>query len=166
AQEPASVETPAASSIQTVLVTGTRVARSGYDAPTPTTVVGRDMLELRSPGTLGDALALLPQMRNPQTEGTGSLVFGVGVGRSFVNLRGLGPNRTLVLLDGERLLGNTLSAQPDLSLLPSALVSRVEVVSGGASAAYGSDAIAGVVNFVLDSHFTGLRVNLSGGTST
>lgn len=123
------------------------------------------MLELRTPGTLGDALALLPTMRNPETEGTGSLVFGVNAGRDFVNLRGLGPNRTLVLLDGERVLGNTLSAQPDLSLLPSALVSRVDVVTGGASAAYGSDAIAGVVNFVLDSGFTGFKMNASGGTS-
>ena len=151
--------------LETVVVTATRVAREGYVAPTPTTVVGADMLELRTPGTLGDALALLPAMRNPSTEGTGSLVFGVGVGRGFVNLRGLGPYRTLVLLDGERVVNNTLSAQPDLSLLPSALVSRVDVVTGGASAAYGSDAIAGVVNFVLDSRFTGFKVNVSGGTS-
>jgi iron complex outermembrane receptor protein len=153
-------------SLPTVVVTSTRVARDGYDAPTPTTVVGPDMLELRNPGTLADALALLPEMRNPETEGTGSLVFGVGAGRGFVNLRGLGPNRTLVLLDGERLVDNTLSAQPDLSLLPSALISRVEIVSGGAAAAYGSDAVAGVVNFVLDSHFTGFKVNVSGGTSS
>src|SRR5262249_25892025 len=74
--------------------------------------------------------------------------------------------RTLVLLDGERLIGNTLSAQPDVLLVPSALVSRVEVVTGGASAAYGSDAVAGVVNFVLDSGFSGFKANVSGGTSS
>lgn len=162
------VDTVDASSdrLQTVVVTATRVAREGYHAPTPTIVAGQQILELRTPGTVADALALLPAMRNAETEGTGSLVFGVGAGRGFVNLRGLGPDRSLVLLDGERLVDNTLSAQPDLSLLPSALFSRVEVVTGGASAAYGSDAIAGVVNFVLDSRFTGFKVNVSGGTSS
>ena len=157
---------PVVESFPTVLVTATRVSREGYDPPTPTVVVGADFLTLRTPGTMADALALIPAMRNPQTEGTGSLVFGVGVGRGFVNLRGLGPNRTLVLLDGQRLVGNTLSAQPDVSLLPSALVTRAEIVTGGASAAYGSDAIAGVVNFVLDSGFTGFKANTSGGTSS
>jgi iron complex outermembrane recepter protein len=152
--------------LRPIVVTATRVEREGYDAPTPTIVVGSEMLELRTPGTVADALALLPAMRNSETEGTGSLVFGVGAGRGFANLRGLGPDRTLVLLDGERIVSNTLSAQPDLSLLPSALISRVEVVTGGASAAYGSDAIAGVVNFVLDSDFTGFKVNVSGGTSS
>lgn len=167
AQEPSvSSSSVADDQLETVTVTGTRVSRSGYEPPTPTIVLGADALTLRTPGTLADALALLPAMRNPQTEGTGSLVFGVGVGRGFVNLLGLGPNRTLVLLDGERLVGNTLSAQPDLSLLPSALVSRVEVVTGGASAAYGSDAIAGVVNFVLDSGFTGFKLDMGGGTSS
>jgi iron complex outermembrane receptor protein len=152
--------------LQTVVVTATRVSRSGYEPPTPTVVLGSDLLTLRTPGTLADALALLPVMRNAQTEGTGSLVFGVGVGRGFLNLRGLGPNRTLVLLDGERLVSNTLSAQPDVSLLPSALISRVEVVTGGASAAYGSDAVAGVVNFLVDSSFSGFKVDVSGGTSS
>jgi iron complex outermembrane recepter protein len=164
-RSPIASEHEGAQQLETVTVTATRVTRPHYESPTPTTVLGAEILDLRKPNTLADALVLLPAMRNAQDEGTGSLVFGVGVGRGFENLRGLGPNRTLVLLDGERLTANSLSSAPDISLLPGALVKRIEVVTGGASAAYGSDAVAGVVNVILDSDFRGFRADLEGGTS-
>lgn len=153
-------------SLETVTVTATRVIRDGYEAPTPTMVLGGDVLTLRAPSTLANALSRLPQMRNAADEGTGSLQFGQSSGRGFANLRGLGTNRTLVLLDGERLVSNSLSGDRDILSLPSALITRVEVVTGGASASYGSDAIAGVVNFLLDSRFNGFKTTAEGGLSS
>lgn len=159
-------ETPGFELLETVTVTASRIIRDGYEAPTPTTVLGEDFLILRAPETLADALSRLPQMRNAADEGTGSLQFGQAGGRGFVNLRGLGTNRTLVLLDGERLVSNTLSGDRDITALPAALISSVDVVTGGASALYGSDAIAGVVNFRLDSRFSGFRASAEGGVSS
>ena len=152
--------------VETITVTASRIVRDGYEAPTPTTTLGADVLALRAPGTLADALALLPQMRNAADEGTGSLIFGGAAGRGLVNLRGLGTNRTLVLLDGERPVANTLSGERDITALPSALIARVDVVTGGASALYGSDAIAGVVNFVVDSGFSGFEAAVEAGSSS
>jgi iron complex outermembrane recepter protein len=153
------------SALEPVIVTATRVQRSGYEAPTPTTVLGADDLTLRTSDTLADLLAQIPQMRNAADESTGGIDFGQSAGRGFANLRGLGTNRTLVLLDGMRLVSNDLSGDIDLLVLPSALIKRVDVVTGGASALYGSDAVAGVVNFVLDSNFTGFKATVEGGTS-
>jgi outer membrane receptor protein involved in Fe transport len=140
-----------------IVVTGTRIVRDGYDAPTPTTVLGADLIESKAPTTIIDALTSLPAFKNnatAQTAGVGQA--GTG-GQSFANLRGLGANRTLVLLDGQRFVPSTSIATVDIGVLPSALLQRVDVVTGGASAAYGSDAVAGVVNFVLDNRFTGIK---------
>ena len=153
------------SSLEVVTVTASRVRRDGYEAPTPTTVLNSDDLTLRPPDTLADLLARLPQMRNAANEGTGGVEFGQFAGRGFVNLRGLGLNRSLVLLDGARPVSNSLSGARDILALPSALLSRVDVVTGGTSSLYGSDAIAGVVNFIVDSRFTGFKVTAEGGTS-
>ena len=153
------------SSLDLVTVTASRVRRDGYEAPTPTTVLDFDDLTLRPPDTLADLLSRVPQMRNAANEGTGGVEFGQFAGRGFVNLRGLGLNRTLVLLDGARPVSNSLSGARDILALPSALVTRVDVVTGGTSSLYGSDAIAGVVNFVLDSRFTGFKATVEGGTS-
>jgi outer membrane receptor protein involved in Fe transport len=157
---------PASQPLELITVTASRISRAGYETPTPTTVLDFDELTLRAPLTLADALSLLPQMRNAAADGTGSLMFGGAAGRGFVNLRGLGTNRTLVLLDGERPVGNTLSGDRDITSLPSALISRVDVVTGGASASYGSDAIAGVVNFLIDSRFSGFKARVEGGVSS
>jgi iron complex outermembrane receptor protein len=161
--------TPAASdsgsALEVVTVTAARVRRDGYEAPTPTTVLDSDDLTLRPADTLSDLLTNLPQMRNATNGGTGGIDFGQSAGRGFVNLRGLGTNRTLVLLDGHRVVGNDLSGDRDVLSLPSALITRVDVVTGGASALYGSDAIAGVVNFIINSRFTGFKASVEGGTS-
>src|SRR5690606_27324077 len=87
-------------------------------------------------------------------------------GTSSVNLRNLGTNRTLVLIDGQRSVGSTVTGLVDVNGIPQQLIERVEVVTGGASAAYGSDAVSGVVNFILDKKFTGFKSEASGGMTT
>jgi outer membrane receptor protein involved in Fe transport len=149
-----------------IVVTGTRIVRSGYDAPNPTTVIESEFIEARAPTTIIDALVALPVFRNSSTPGTAGVAQAGPAGQSFVNLRGLGATRTLVLLDGQRFVPSTSVGTVDVGLLPSALLQRVDVVTGGASAAYGSDAVAGVVNFVLDNRLAGIKGAVEGGLST
>ncbi len=151
--------------LEEIVVTGTHLSREGFDAPTPTTVLGEQLLEMRSPSVLVDAMRYLPQMRGTQAPDTaGQASLGPG-GQSFVNLRALGANRTLVLLNGQRMIATSSTSTIDIGVLPQALIERVDVVTGGASAAYGSDAVAGVVNFVLDTNYVGLKGEIEGGTS-
>jgi outer membrane receptor protein involved in Fe transport len=165
AGSPAEAQSSGAS-LEEVVVTGTRVDRAGYSAPTPLTVLGTEMLTERSPAVLVDALKLLPAFRNTSTPGTaGNAISGSG-GGSFINLRGLGPNRTLVLVNGQRMIPTTNVGTIDIAMLPQAVVKRVDVVTGGASAAYGSDAVAGVTNFILDTELAGLRANTEAGVSS
>jgi len=149
-----------------IVVTGTRVVRNGYDAPTPTTVISSDIIESKAPTTIIDALITLPVFKNSSTAQTAGVGQAGTAGQSFANLRGLGANRTLVLLDGQRFVPSTSLGTVDIGVIPSALVQRVDVVTGGASAAYGSDAVAGVVNFVLDNRFEGLKGSAEIGIST
>ena len=154
-----------APAIREIIVTGTRVVRTGYDAPTPTTILERELIESKGPTTIIDALITLPVFRNSSTPGTAGVAQAGPSGQSFVNLRGLGVARTLVLLDGQRFVPSTSVGTVDIGVLPSALVQRVDIVTGGASAAYGSDAVAGVVNFVLDNRLTGIKGSIEGGIS-
>lgn len=151
-------------SLEEVTVTGTRVARAGFDAPTPLTSLSTDQLAAANPGGPVDALRQLPILAfsNGPRGATGSK----GDGGSFLNLRNLGANRTLVLLDGKRFVPTSGSGNVDISLFPTALIDRLEIVTGGASAAYGSDAMTGVVNFILDRKFTGIKASAQGGIST
>jgi iron complex outermembrane receptor protein len=149
-----------------IVVTGSRITRNGYDAPTPTTVVDNALLNAKAPAQIIDALVTLPAFRNSSTASTAGNGNAGSAGQSFANLRGLGPNRTLILLDGQRFVPSTSISTVDIGLLPSALIQRVDVVTGGASAAYGSDAVAGVVNFVLDNRFTGLKGNVQSGITS
>jgi outer membrane receptor protein involved in Fe transport len=163
---PAEAAGPEADAAPEIVVTGTRVERAGYSAPTPVTVVSSEMLVERAPSILVDAIKLLPAARNTSTPGTAGNAISGGGGGSFINLRGLGPNRTLVLLNGQRTVPTTNIGTVDLAILPQALVKRIDVVTGGASAAYGSDAVAGVANIVLDTELKGLRANVEAGTSS
>lgn len=165
-QQDAPQQQAAPEMLKEVVVTGTHIERPGFSAPTPTTVVGTDILEDRAPSTLIGSLALLPQFRKSATLTVGGVGTSNTGGGSFANLRGLGPNRTLVLLDGERIVPTTSIETVDISLLPESLVKRVDIVTGGASAAYGSDAVAGVANFILDTGFRGLKGDVQGGRST
>jgi len=150
--------------IEEITVTGSRIRQTdGMAAPTPVTVVTPDELASFDPGgTVSEQLDALPQFFNtitPQRNG-GSLAFTVG---SFLNMRNLGTNRTLVLLDGARMAPGDKRGPVNVDTFPTALVRTVDVVTGGASAAYGADALGGVTNFILDREFEGLKINVGSG---
>lgn len=150
-----------------IVVTGTRVVRDGYQAPTPTTVIGVAEIATKAPTNIADFVNELPSVvaNNTPRTNVGFISSGI-VGINALNLRALGPNRTLILLDGQRVGASTVTGLVDVNQFPQALVKRVDVVTGGASAGWGSDAVAGVVNFVLDKEFTGLRGEVQGGVTT
>ncbi|MBO9581704.1 MAG: TonB-dependent receptor [Sphingobium sp.] len=148
-----------------IVVTGSRIA-SGFDRPTPVTVLGAQRLEQRGTTNLGDALNELPAFRPTQTPASSGLGAAAGyVGGRILDLRGLGSVRTLTLVDGKRFVPSTTQATVDTNMLPSILLSRAEVVTGGASAVYGSDAVSGVANLILDKKFTGYKGNAELGFS-
>jgi outer membrane receptor protein involved in Fe transport len=153
-----------ASDGETIIVTGSRLARTTFDTPSPVTVLGGADFERLQITNVGEGVAELPAFRpsnSPATNGFGSF----NVGAQIVNLRGLGVTRNLVLVDGRRFAPTTREGSVDLNFVPSTLVERVEVVTGGASAAYGSDALAGVVNVILDTDFEGFKAQLDQGIS-
>jgi iron complex outermembrane receptor protein len=135
--------------------------RNGNDAPTPTTVLSAEAINERSPANIADYLNQLPAMGQGNTPRTTTVYANATGGANQINARGLGVTRTLTLLDGRRVVGSGMNPAVDINMLPQNLVQRVDVVTGGASAAYGSDAVAGVVNFILDSKFTGLKGNFN-----
>ncbi len=142
-----------------IVVTGSRIARAGFDAPTPTTVVNQADLRLGNPVSVGQALNELPQFRatiSPSTTGANA-----SSGRAAADLRGLDDVRTLTLLNGHRFVGSD-----DLNSIPQSLIKRVEVVTGGASAAWGSGAVAGVVNVLLDDRLEGISIGARTGISS
>lgn len=156
--------TPATSELEQIVVTGSRIVRPDFDAPTPTTSIGVEEIQRAAPTNIADYVNQLPQLSGSTTPRVGNANTSTGFnGLNNLNLRALGANRTLVLLDGQRVVASGLNGAVDINNLPSALVERVDVVTGGASAAYGSDAVSGVVNFILDKNFTGLKMNVSGG---
>ncbi len=161
--------TGGSTALEEVMVTGSRIQRSGMNTPTPVTAVTQDELEAYSPGTLMDQLDLLPQFMGNATIDDTSNFFGGGYlgagGQSSLNLRGVGGNRTLVLVNGRRIVPSNRNSTVDISLFPQGLIQRTEVVTGGASAAYGSDAVTGVTNFILNTQFTGFDAHLQGGIS-
>ena len=138
-----------------VVVTSTRIVRDGYEAPTPTTVITTEDIEKSAQIGLADYINLLPELGNSLSPTTNRN--GATSGGAFINLRGLGTSRTLVLLDGRRVAPSALNGNVDFSLLPTSIVQGVEIVTGGASASWGSDAVAGVVNVGLDKRFSGLK---------
>lgn len=154
----------AAQEVDEVVVTGSRIQRTGMTTPTPVTSLSMDELLTIAPTTLGAAVTQLPQfVNNSVPEGAPAAGWTGASGSSILNLRGVGQNRTLVLLDGRRVVPSTRRGTLDVNLLPEPLVERMEVVTGGASAAYGSDAVSGVVNFLLDTDFTGFKASIDGG---
>jgi outer membrane receptor protein involved in Fe transport len=155
----------AGSQVTEVIVTGSRVVTDGTRAPTPVTVVSSDQLIKAAPRSLVDGMLQLPNFKGSpsvQSQGTGTTGSN---GAAYLNLRGLGTQRTLVLVDGRRFVSASSAGSVDVALIPEALIQRVDVVTGGASAAYGSDAVAGVVNFILDTHFKGFKATVQGGVS-
>ena len=155
AQERAATESE--SGMAEVAVTATRIQRSGFTAPTPTTMLGSEDRELRATVNVAALLNELPSVRPAAAALTSQ-----NTGIQAINLRGLNGNnnastRTLVLVDGRRFVPTTLTGVVDSNVVPSSLVDRVEVVTGGASAAWGSDAVAGVVNFIFKDKIEGFQ---------
>ncbi|MEH3158550.1 MAG: TonB-dependent receptor [Sphingomonas taxi] len=149
-----------------VVVTGSRIVRNGYSAPTPVTVATTTDLQLATPTNLSDGLNKLPQFQGSISPKSNSQLFAnSGEHGNLLNLRGVGANRVLILLDGVRVPPTTYRGAVDSNIIPQLLVQRVDVVTAGASAAYGSDAVSGVVNYVLDGKFTGLRGVAQSGVS-
>ena len=167
AQTPPPAQTPPAS-IDEIVVTGSRIVRDGYEAPTPVTVVGVEQIQQSGFPDLFNAVRTMPAFG---TSGEGTRAGGNSVssgrqGQNTFNLRNLGETRTLSLLNGHRIVSSDLNGAIDTNVFPQPLISRVDVVTGGASAAYGSDALAGVVNFVIDTEFTGVKGEISSGITT
>jgi len=153
--------------VEGVVVTASRIVRDGYEAPTPTTVVGAADIERQSVSNIANYVNQLPALgsaagSSPRTTNFGSGNLG---GTNSFNARNLGTARTLTLLDGHRVVGANLTGVVDVNMLPTNLISRVDVVTGGASAAWGSDAVGGVVNFVLDKKFEGVKGQFGYGSS-
>ncbi|UUL82951.1 TonB-dependent receptor domain-containing protein [Sphingomonas qomolangmaensis] len=148
-----------------LVVTGSRIVRDGFQAPTPVTVLTLEDIQNTSPSNnIADFVNQLPSLAGSTRPSNSRLNLSSGqAGINALNLRNLGAERTLVLLDGRRSVGSTVTGLVDVNTIPQALIRSVEVVTGGASSAYGSDAVAGVVNFVLDKDYTGLKVAIDSG---
>jgi iron complex outermembrane receptor protein len=153
--------------VEQVVVSSTRLQSAGFDAPTPTTVVSAADLEAQAKPSIFEAITQLPALQGSSGEGynTGSTTSGV-TGLQSLGLRGLSPLRTLTLLDSQRVVGGNFNGAVDVGEMPQMLIQRVDVVTGGASASWGSDAVAGVINFVTDKKFEGFKMNAQAGTST
>ncbi len=151
--------------IEELTVTGTRLSTSGVNTPTPVTAVSGADLQTMAPSTLVESLSQLPVFDN-NLSSQQAVGGAVAPGGSNLNLRGLDSVRTLVLMDGRRLGPSNKFGTVDVSVIPETLIQSVEAVTGGASAAYGADAVAGVVNFRLNRRFTGLKYSVQGGTTT
>lgn len=147
-----------AEGIEEVVVTGSRIQRSGMNTPTPVTVVDAEQLRAMAPGNMIEGLSQMPQF-NENEDLTGGGAWFTRGGYGNLNLRGLGINRTLTLLNGRRMISATAFGGVDINAFPEVMIQSVETVTGGASAAYGTDAVAGVTNFVLDTDFVGFRTH-------
>jgi hypothetical protein len=148
-----------------VIVTGSRLAKSAFTSPTPVNVVGSERMQSLAISNVADALNQIPSFRAISTPASNLFRVSGNIGARAMDLRGLGASRTLVLVDGRRFVPSSDTGTVDLNAMPSALIKRSEVVTGGASAAYGADAVAGVVNLILDTDFTGFKSDINAGIS-
>ena len=152
--------TVASERTEEVIVTGSRIVRRDYVANSPIVTVPQDQLQNSAGFALENQLNQLPQFAGGGSQfGVAPGAVGAGVGQSTLNLRNLGDNRNLVLLDGRRLQPSAANFSIDINTIPAAIIESVEVISGGASAVYGSDAMSGVVNFKTRQRFSGLQLN-------
>src|SRR5687767_13843200 len=149
--------------LEEVVITGTRITTDGYNAPTPTSVITADAVVANAQPNIFSTVAQLPSLQG--STGTQVNTFSTSSGQqglSSFSLRGLGAIRTLTLLDGQRVVGANVTGVTDVSMFPQLLIERVDVVNGGASSSYGSDAVGGVVNFVTKTRFEGVKGNVQG----
>jgi iron complex outermembrane receptor protein len=156
-----------AAAVEEIVVTGSRIAREGYEAPTPLTVMNVEAIENSAGSNIAEALKDMPLFSGNATPTSGQTGVSSGnAGMNILNLRGIGAGRSLILLDGQRTVGSNAVGAVDINTFPQMLVSRVDIVTGGVSAVYGSDAVAGVANFILDKTYTGVKGEVSGGVTS
>jgi len=140
---------------QDIIITGTRIPQPNLSSVAPVTVVTNQDIKLQGTTKIEDLLNSLPAVSGSQSSGLSNSATGTAT----VDLRGLGTNRTLVLVNGRRIIpgdpgtGNAA----DINIIPTSILKRVDILTGGASSTYGADAVAGVVNFIMDTNFTGIR---------
>lgn len=160
---------PESAAVDDVVVTGSRVISNGNSSPTPVTAIATETLTNMRPTSLTESVQVLPVFSGSRSQtSNASATGGVGGGNGVaaqLNLRNIGANRNLVLMDGRRVPPTSISNIVDADVIPQMLVQRVDVVTGGVSAVYGSDAVTGVVNFVTDTNFNGLKVQGQAGVS-
>ncbi len=159
----------APSKVEEVVVTGSRISRRDYESDSPIVTLGQSAIAAAGQPTLDRAIGEMPQFAAAQgTSEVGDVQGATGFsgGQAYGDLRGLGPNRALVLLDGRRLVPSNPNGSIDLNTIPMSMIENVEVITGGASAAYGSDAIAGVLNFKLRQRFSGVELDVTHGATT
>ncbi len=154
---PALAQTPdpaGAAAVEEIVVTGSRLNRTTFETPTPVTAIGEAALQAKAPTTVMDLLRDIPALRPNYTLSTVT-----DIGSSRFDMRSLGASRTLVLLDGRRVMDSSPTGGFDMNILPAPLVRRVEIVTAGASSVYGSDAVTGVVNVFMDSNLVGGKLD-------
>ena len=149
-------ESERARKLEEVIVTGSRIARDGFDASTPVAVIDADDIKLSGTANVERLLSEPPQFVASTNGGASNTVPG---GTADVNLRGFGASRNLVLVNGRRFAIYGPEQTTDLNTIPTALIERTEIVTGGSSAVYGSDAITGVVNFIMRDDFEGVEAH-------
>jgi len=145
-----------------IVVTGSRIVQRDFDSNSPIVTVDAGLLEQSSTAAIEANLNKLPQFTPAKTPTQGGDIQPTATntpGAATVSLRGIGANRNLVLIDGRRATPGNATGVVDISTIPSAAIERVEIISGGASATYGADAVAGVTNFILKKNFEGLELD-------
>ena len=155
-------------SAETIVVTGSRIRAPNLESAVPVTVVTAEEIHQTGNISVGDLLNDLPQLRSTYSQQNSTRNLG-NRGLNLLDLRGLGTARTLVLVNGRRHVGSDVllnGVSVDINTIPADLIERIDIVTGGASAVYGSDALGGVVNFILKDNYEGISTRAQGGIST
>ena len=165
AQDDAASATAEATNLDRITVTGSRIARTGFVTPSPVTAITAEEIRATGAQNIGDLMTRLPQIAPNYTLGNSTRFIGTA-GLGLMDLRGMGTSRTLVLVNGRRHVGASPgSTAVDVNTIPVEWIERVEVITGGASAVYGADAVAGVVNFIMKKSFDGFEMRAQTGSA-
>ena len=168
AQQKPAASAPAVT-LEEIVVTGSRIARPELESPTPVTILSAAEIQASGNLNVADVLRNLPAVGISGLSSANTNFSTAGAGINSINLRNLGDNRTLVLVNGRRMVPGYTSSTTnvvDLNMIPTDFIERVDVITGGASAVYGSEAVSGVVNVILKDHFDGVRIRGQGGGAT
>lgn len=165
--QPAEEAPQSSGPVEKVVVTGSRIPRPNLEQPTPVTTITNERIQDSGTSNLGDIVAQFPALSSNGTVRANSDSFGDSGGLNFPDLRSLGTARTLTLVNGKRhVAGDAGDSAVDFNSIPPALVERIEIVTGGASAIYGSDAVTGVINVILKDDFEGIEAGVQGSWPT